>query len=231
MADIFISYSKADRRLAEALAADLRAGGVEVWWDHELYAGEDFHSTILAEIDRAKAVVVIWSDTAIASRWVRGEADHAAEQGKLIATHVPDFDLKALPLNFRALHTESVTDRDRILRAVQRLTGGCSGAAAAPPAAPARDGASGWTAKVELLSFTRSVIVIARQGQEHRLETNLAGLHLNGTKIADLQTSQHQTYPFQIEQDHFRLAVTAGLIKVKAITMTVNGWSILEWSA
>jgi len=49
MADVFISYSKADRAVAEALAADLKARSFDVWWDFELYAGDDFHDMIRGE--------------------------------------------------------------------------------------------------------------------------------------------------------------------------------------
>ena len=51
MPDVFISYSKTDRAIAEALADDLRDRGVEVWWDYQLYAGDDFHDAILAALD------------------------------------------------------------------------------------------------------------------------------------------------------------------------------------
>ena len=131
MADIFISYSKVDRQVAQALAAELQAHGYNVWWDFELYAGEDFHEVILAELDRAKAVIVIWSDPAVGSRWVRGEAEHAAKQSKLVPTHVRGFDTTRIPLNFKAFHTESLDNRTRILRAVERL--GVRPVRAAPP--------------------------------------------------------------------------------------------------
>ncbi|MGO9743867.1 MAG: TIR domain-containing protein [Roseiarcus sp.] len=36
MADVFISYSKHDRAIAEALADYLRAEGFDVWWDYEV---------------------------------------------------------------------------------------------------------------------------------------------------------------------------------------------------
>ncbi len=85
MADVFISYSKFDRAIAQSLADDLKAEGFDVWWDFELYAGDDFHEMIRAEIAVAKAVVVIWSQTAVASKWVRGEAQEADDDGKLIS--------------------------------------------------------------------------------------------------------------------------------------------------
>jgi hypothetical protein len=43
MADVFISYAKADRPLALKLAAMLEAEGWKVWWDTSLAIGDDFH--------------------------------------------------------------------------------------------------------------------------------------------------------------------------------------------
>ena len=59
MTEVFISYSKQDRLVATALATKLKTWAIEVWWDYDLYAGENFHDTILASIDAAKAVSVV----------------------------------------------------------------------------------------------------------------------------------------------------------------------------
>ena len=119
MPDIFISYARADKPAAEALAAYLKSQYLDVWWDADLYAGDDFHDRILEEIGQAKAVIVLWSDAAVASRWVRGEASLADERGKLIMTYVPGFDTHRIPINFRALHCESVEARKRIVVALE----------------------------------------------------------------------------------------------------------------
>ena len=42
MADIFISYSKADRDKVVVLSAYLESEGWTVWWDNQLAAGEAF---------------------------------------------------------------------------------------------------------------------------------------------------------------------------------------------
>jgi TIR domain len=121
MVDVFISYSKVDRSVAEKLFSDLTDRGYRVWWDFELYAGEDFHDVILGELNKAKAAIVIWSDTAVKSRWVRGEADHAAKRNKLIPVYVAGFDTDRVPLNFRLMHAEKVNDLARIVRVLERL--------------------------------------------------------------------------------------------------------------
>jgi hypothetical protein len=134
VADVFISYSKVDRAIAESLANDLKARGFEVWWDFELYAGDNFQSMIRAEISKAKAVVVIWSDTAAVSEWVYGEAMLASRRGTMISAHVPGFDVHEVPINFLPLHCEPVTNRDRLIGAIERKGG--KRKIAAPKSAP-----------------------------------------------------------------------------------------------
>ena len=103
---------------AEGLASYLTSHGLQVWWDNELYAGDDFHDLILREISNAKAVVVIWSDASARSRWVRGEANLAAEQNKLIPSHLPGFDLQRVPIHLRELHSEPIAERSKLLNAI-----------------------------------------------------------------------------------------------------------------
>jgi hypothetical protein len=62
VADVFISYAKADRPLALKLAAMLEAEGWKVWWDTSLTIGDDFRNEIMTELGRARAVIVIWTD-------------------------------------------------------------------------------------------------------------------------------------------------------------------------
>jgi len=54
----------------------------------------------------AKAVLVVWTPTSVASRWVRGEAREAADRGILVPVR---FEEARLPMDVRALHT---TDLD-----------------------------------------------------------------------------------------------------------------------
>lgn len=42
MIDLFISYARADRDLAERLANELTSRGLLVWWDRQLLGGDDF---------------------------------------------------------------------------------------------------------------------------------------------------------------------------------------------
>jgi tetratricopeptide (TPR) repeat protein len=97
MADVFVSYARADAPVAARIAEGLKAAGYEVWWDTELLPHHAFAQSIEQEISAAAAVVVVWSENAVASHWVRAEADLARGQGKLVQVCI---DRCALPLPF-----------------------------------------------------------------------------------------------------------------------------------
>ncbi len=101
MADIFISYARADRDRIEKLAAALEAEGYTVWWDRHIAGGAEFSDEIEKELAAAKAVIVVWSAEAIKSRWVKDEAVAAADAGKLIPISI---DGATAPMGFRQFH-------------------------------------------------------------------------------------------------------------------------------
>ena len=107
MADIFVSYSRQDKALVAPLVAALEAEGWSVWWDPEITPGEEFDSLISRELERARALVVVWTPGSVDSRWVRGEARDAADRGVLVPVR---FQNAKLPIDFRAVHT---TDLDQ----------------------------------------------------------------------------------------------------------------------
>jgi WD40 repeat protein len=73
----FLSYSHDDRALVERLATELRAGGVEVWFDHSLTHGELFPQRLEKEIGRSAVFVPVMTPKSEASKWVQMECDHA----------------------------------------------------------------------------------------------------------------------------------------------------------
>jgi adenylate cyclase len=107
VADIFVSYARADRARVAPLVAALEAQGWSVWWDPEITPGQEFDSQIAAALDAAKAVVVVWTPTSVDSRWVRGEAREAADRGVLAPVR---FEGARLPIDIRALHTTDLDD-------------------------------------------------------------------------------------------------------------------------
>lgn len=118
MADIFISYSKKHARLTVDLARDLEAEGYTTWWDYNLRPGDPFPKEIARQIDYAKAVIVIWTESSVGSDWVQSEAAQAHGQNKLMTVRDAALDLSAIPHPFKNRHTSDVTDRRSILAAL-----------------------------------------------------------------------------------------------------------------
>jgi len=77
LAHVFISYARPDEPLASIIADGLREDGFEVWRDDELPAHRPYAEVIEERIRGAGAVVVLWSEEATKSHWVRAEADSA----------------------------------------------------------------------------------------------------------------------------------------------------------
>ena len=102
MSDIFISYARSTTAVqAQAMADALRALGYDVWFDEALPAHRDFGDVLAERLRTAKAVVVIWSDEAVKSQWVRSEANRAREAGKLVQLVIDD---AAIPMPFDQIH-------------------------------------------------------------------------------------------------------------------------------
>ena len=106
MADLFVSYARADRARVAPLVAALESEGWSVWWDPEIAPGQEFDRLIGEELEKARAVIVVWTPTSVISRWVRGEAREAADRGVLAPVR---FENAHLPIDLRAIHT---TDLD-----------------------------------------------------------------------------------------------------------------------
>ena len=106
MADVFVSYARTDKALVAPVVAAIEAKGWSVWWDPEIDAGQQFDDQIERELKAAKAVLVVWTPSSAASRWVRGEAREAADRGTLVPVR---FEGASLPMDVRAIHT---TDLD-----------------------------------------------------------------------------------------------------------------------
>jgi hypothetical protein len=118
MADIFISYSKADHDLALKLATYLESRAWSVWWDKSLKPADTFRDEIMKQLVAARAVIVIWSNTSIKSEWVRAEAGRAKAEGKLIPVKTADVDYADIPLPFGEMHTENIGANELIRAAV-----------------------------------------------------------------------------------------------------------------
>jgi formylglycine-generating enzyme required for sulfatase activity len=140
---VFISYSSENRAAAARIVAVLEAHAYEVWWDNDLRGGDDLDSAIEAAIDDCQVVVVLWSRSSTASRWVKAEAAAAHKLDKLVAARI---DGVSPPLSFRQIHAvdlQPFIDEgdtavvDKLLEAIHAR----SDSAIAPPAVDIAPGA------------------------------------------------------------------------------------------
>lgn len=88
MADVFVSYARAAQNRVKPICTGLEQSGFSLWWDDRLQAGDDFSMVIEREIAAAGCVVVVWSEAARNSLWVRAEATEALDANKLAQVRV-----------------------------------------------------------------------------------------------------------------------------------------------
>ena len=134
---IFISYSKEQPEPTRALSDLLTAEGYTVWWDTNLKSGEVFRTAIDRELESSNAVIVIWTEQSVASKWVVAEADHADRENKLITVRTKDLEPWRIPKPYNTYHADVVDDHAAILASVRRLAGEPERTKAAPQSAAA----------------------------------------------------------------------------------------------
>jgi TolB-like protein len=104
--DIFLSYSRDDLAIAQLFAQGMEREGFSVWWDAALIPGAAFDQAIEKALNEARAVVVLWSKTSVASRWVRAEATQAIENGTLVPVMIEPCKR---PIIFELTHTPDLS--------------------------------------------------------------------------------------------------------------------------
>lgn len=141
MADIFISYKREDKHLAEDTIHQLQEAGFTVWYDERITPHTSWDETIEAEIAAAKAVVVLWTPRSVLSEWVRTEADYAKEKGKLVPVML---EACSVPLAYRRTQTVDLSawDGNPADRSFQKLLGWIRGLVSGTGAAPGSIGPS-----------------------------------------------------------------------------------------
>jgi len=92
MADIFLSYSRADRPKAQMVAEALIAEGFSVWWDKVLRAGQTYDEVTEGMLRDADVVVVLWSAVSVKSKWVRAEATLGQRTSVLVPAMMENVD-------------------------------------------------------------------------------------------------------------------------------------------
>ena len=129
MADIFLSYSRADRARVVPLVEGLQARGWSVWWDRDIAPGRGFEEEIDREISAARCVLVVWSNDSVNSRWVRNEALEGLERNILVPVLLDDVRIpvafrQSQAVDFRPGVDTSNPAWDALVNVVRDFTGG-----------------------------------------------------------------------------------------------------------
>lgn len=102
MTDIFLSYNRGDRAIAQHIAEGLEEAGYVVWWDTALRAGQTYDEVTEGKLRAARAVVVLWSHRSVKSKWVRAEATMAENRARLVPIMIEECER---PLRFELIQT------------------------------------------------------------------------------------------------------------------------------
>lgn len=105
-ATLFLSYARADEPFARRVAAALEHSGYIVWWDALIEGGAAFARSITDALDRADAVLVLWSKKSVESDWVKDEAAQGRERHRLVPLSI---DGTLPPLGFRQYQVIDLT--------------------------------------------------------------------------------------------------------------------------
>lgn len=206
MADVFISYRKADWAKAKHLAAALKIENIDVWWDTALEAGETFDEKIQTVLEQVKCVIVVWSKESVKSEWVRAESSVGRERGILVPVMVQPVNI---PVPFNLLHTADLIgwsgDRSHagyqdVVKQVKQLAGKSNVPPLKPP--PNRVLRSLWQTAamaVAVVAIGAALVafrpwdllkgkdpdIIAREAEEARIAATEAKLAPYGVSLAD----------------------------------------------
>ncbi len=83
--DVFISYSSKNKAAADATCHILENNSIKCWMaPRDIPAGSEYGDLIDKAIKTSKVVVVVFSQTAAESQWVKGELNIAFEEQKVI---------------------------------------------------------------------------------------------------------------------------------------------------
>ena len=106
--DIFLSYTREDQATAQRFAEAFEAQGFSVWWDATLRSGEAYDQVTEEALRTAKAVVVLWSQKSVVSRWVRAEATLAIERAGAAGFFTKSTDMQRLIARLCVLRADEI---------------------------------------------------------------------------------------------------------------------------
>jgi hypothetical protein len=113
----FASYSHADVEIVKPVVELMRAGGVQVFRDHDnIPLGKRWRVILEEAVDEADVTIVFWSSSAVTSAHMREEYERAVETGKdVLPVLLDSTELPAILSEFQCLDFRPVCARQRAL--------------------------------------------------------------------------------------------------------------------
>jgi hypothetical protein len=105
---VFLSYAREDKATAEKILHALEARRFPVFFDQYMPSGVEWERALKAQLQRAYAVVVLWSSHAAASEWVTIEVAAGLEKGRLFPILIEPGVI--LPSSFQHLQVADLSD-------------------------------------------------------------------------------------------------------------------------
>ncbi|MGA1342840.1 MAG: TIR domain-containing protein [Hyphomonas sp.] len=133
MADVFLSYARVDRELAERIKTGLEAAGLSVFFDVEgLDGGDVFPDVLDREVKGAGAVISLWSPHSLSRPWVKQECSIGLKRKCLIPLAIAPLGDLDVPVAFEGLQQIDFTgfhgptdtaEWQRLMRSLARTLG------------------------------------------------------------------------------------------------------------
>ncbi len=148
MADVFLSYARADRARAELVKAALEGAGLSVFFDVEgLDGGDVFPDVLDREVKTAGAVVSLWSTHSLSRPWVKQECSIGLKRKCLIPLAIEPLGDLDVPVAFEGLQQIDFTgfhgrtdspEWQKLMRSLARTLGRAELLGSMAPASPLR---------------------------------------------------------------------------------------------
>jgi len=105
--ELFVSYSRKDKKRVRRIVKLLEAGGMSVAWDNHFLPGTSWRKAIEQALEASSCVVVLWSQNSVKSHWVVEEATYALDHNKIVPARLDDV---RLPIGFREVQTFNLAE-------------------------------------------------------------------------------------------------------------------------
>jgi len=123
--NIFLSHGTAETEFARALADKLSKAGFSVWRESEVLPGDNWGEKVGQALERADAMVVLISPSALESPWFTREIEYALGnerfEGRFIPVMVKPTPARRIPWILQHLNLMEVRDPGKAGREVAKM--------------------------------------------------------------------------------------------------------------